>query len=138
MLKILLINPPYSFNVATSKTAYLAMDKKPPLGLLYIATYLKRNSNFEIKIIDCELEKMTEEQIKNNILNFNPNIIGISAVSFKIYPVFRILKIAKEISSKIHICVGGPHIKIYPKETLDYEGVDSIVIGDGEKPFLES
>lgn len=135
--RILLINPPYFFNKSAAKVTHLAMDKKPPLGVLYVATYLKLNSNFEVKILDAELEKMTEEEIKQAIEKFQPTIVGLSVVSFKLFPIFKTLKIIKEVSPAAHICLGGPHLKIYPKETLEYPEVDSIVIGDGEIPFLK-
>ncbi|MFC1701015.1 B12-binding domain-containing radical SAM protein [Patescibacteria group bacterium] len=135
--KVLLINPPYFFNVSAAKVTHLAMGKKPPLGILYLATYLKKYSEFNIKIIDAELGKMTEKDVENVILEFNPDVVGISVVSFKLYSVFKILKIIRKISCKIHICLGGPHLKIYPRETLNYSEVDSIIIGDGEIPFLE-
>ena len=137
MFKVLLINPPYLFNASAAKVTHLAMEKKPSLNVLYLATYLKMHTDFEVKIIDAELEKMIEEQIRRVVVDFNPDVVGISVVSFKIYPVYRLLKIIKSISEKIHICLGGPHLKIYPKETLDFSEVDSIVIGDGEIPFFK-
>lgn len=135
--KILLINPPYFFNKSAAKVTHLAMDKKPPLGILYVATYLKKKSNFDVKILDAELEKMNEEEIHQAILDFQPDVVGISVVSFKLYPVYKIIKLIKKILPTTHVCLGGPHLKIYPQETLNYPEVDSIVVGDGEIPFLK-
>ena len=37
---------------------------KPPLGPMFVAAYLKENSPHEVKIVDCQVLRLKEEQIK--------------------------------------------------------------------------
>jgi radical SAM superfamily enzyme YgiQ (UPF0313 family) len=65
-----------------------------------------------------------------------PRVIGLSLGSYCLDPAYQVAVAIKRKYPDIHICVGGPHVNIYPAETLALEGVDSIVVGDGEEPFL--
>ena len=46
-MKFILLNSPFLENAINEKEQYL-----PPLGLVYIATYLEKNG-VEVEIVDC-------------------------------------------------------------------------------------
>lgn len=118
-IKLILINPRISIE-----------GDAVPLGLIYLAGYLKKYKDLtNLKILDLNFDNIQEE-----IQKFNPDIIGISAMTVDYSTT---IKIAKEIKEKrnIPIIVGGPHISTL-SSSLN-ESFDIGVIGEGEETMSE-
>ena len=137
-MKILLVNP---YRVVVPKMGRPTMITElvgnyQPLGLLYIAGYaLKHNPYVEIKIVDGLItgkEKLIEE-----VKNFHPDLVGMTAYTLTILDVKEAISLVKNLVPSALICLGGHHIDCYPEETLQYDGVDFVVRGEGEIPFSE-
>jgi len=126
-MRILLINPPYLFEFYQETTI--------PVGLAYIASYLRRNH--EVRIIDLNVEKVTKEGFENILKNFKPDFVGFSVTT----PIFstctKIANLIKKINKNIRIIFGGPHPTALPEETLLNSCIDYVVIGEGEKTIVE-
>ena len=137
-MKILLINPPSSNLILTNLPEEIAQeDPMPPLGLMYIAAYLEKYTNHEIKILDCLIEKINHEQLKEKIKQEKPNVVGITTLTFTLIDVLRTAKTVKEINQDTKVILGGPHVNIYPEETLNFPEIDFLVLGEGEKPVKD-
>jgi radical SAM superfamily enzyme YgiQ (UPF0313 family) len=104
---------------------------------LYLAAYLRENSNHKVSIIDAHLSKTTYEQLEQQIREKNPDIVGIQCTTFTLKDTLLTAKLVKKINKGIHVNIGGPHVLIYPKETLSFPEVDSLTIGEGEVTFTE-
>ncbi len=113
------------------------MDFLPPLGLMYIAAYVKEKTNFDVKILDCEIEKVNYTNIQEKIKEEKPDVVGITAMTFTLIDVIKTAKLIKEVNPEIKIVLGGPHVNIYPEETMDNLEVDFLVLGEGEQPFID-
>lgn len=135
--KILLLYPPVINQVRNINIS--AFDKTigcyPPLGLFYIATYLKTFSNYEVEILDCFAEKLDFEEIKAKIRTTKPDIVGISAMTHFWVDVVEISRIAKELFPNIKVVVGGPHATIYPISTVKNKYIDYAISGEAEFSF---
>jgi anaerobic magnesium-protoporphyrin IX monomethyl ester cyclase len=137
-MKILLINPPTSDLILTNLPKVLAQeDPMPPLGLMYVAAYLKKHTNHEIKILDCLIEKINRQQLETRIEQERPDVIGITSLTFTLIDVLKTAKIAKQVNSDIKVVLGGPHVNIYPEETLNFPEIDYLILGEGEKPVKD-
>jgi len=138
-MKILLINPPQLNTISSCMPKILeqGLDFLPPLGLMYLASYLKKNSSHEPKILDCQVEQLSYSQLKQEIKKRNPDAIGITTMTFTLIDVIKTAQLAKQINPKIKIILGGPHVNIYPKETINLKGIDFLVLGEGEEPLKE-
>jgi len=134
-MKILLINPPFEYTIQSCQPKILeeGLDFLPPLGIMYIAAYLEKRTNYKVEILDTQVEQLKYNQIKEEIKKRNPDIIGITAMTFTIIDVIKTAKIAKEINPNIKIILGGPHVIIYPEETINIPEVDFVVLGEGEQ-----
>ena len=137
----MLIFPPMRNTVKYFKEWHLSPSDYgafPPLGLLYISTFLKKNMpDADITVIDCLAQNISYSELEERIITFNPDVVGISAFSVCLIDVLKVARLAKSINKNTHICIGGPHLFIYPKQTLQFPEVDSIVIGEGEYVFFE-
>ncbi len=134
--KVLLINSPSS-PIPHPRDDYLQFDNNMPLGLVYLASYLKEQ-NIPVEILDAYAENLGILSTVDKIFNQPqiPKIIGFNSSSPNINIVQKISSYIKRINSEIIIVVGGPHASIAPKHTLSKGVIDFVVIGEGEVPFL--
>jgi radical SAM superfamily enzyme YgiQ (UPF0313 family) len=138
-LKILLINPPYNFSIQSCQPKILeeGLDFLPPLGLMSIASYIEKYTPHHVEILDTQVEQLSYEQIKSEIIKRKPDVVGVTAMTFTILDVIELAKIVKQINPEVKIIVGGPHVVIYPEETMAIPEIDYLIIGEGEKVIKE-
>lgn len=138
-MKIIFINPPTEQVLSTNVPEVVEQSTGliPPLGILYVAAYLKKYSQNEIKILDLQLEKKLEPELIDYLLKEKPDIIGMTAISFMMIDTLKLIKLIKRILPQANVVLGGPHVNIYPHQTLEIPGVDFIVLGEGEKICLD-
>ena len=102
----------------------------PPLGLGYIASYLKK-SGFSVAIVDCTF--MKQSKAVESVRRLKPSIIGI----YSMFSMFKqSVELAKALRPECELLVaGGPLPTLNPKSFLDY--FDLVIKGEGEQTFLE-
>ena len=124
MTDVLLVNPK-SIDVLPS---YL------PYGLLYIAAVL-REKGIRVKIYDSNTMFW---DFASFVKKEPPKIIGISILSGPcLSDAVEKAKEIREILPKVKIVFGGIHTTIFPKEVLQNDYVDFVVINEGEYPIWE-
>lgn len=118
------------------KYGELGENITPPLGILYLAGYLREKMpEVELDVIDglgLGYEK-TLERIKT----FIPDVVGLS---FYTPVALSAYKLANEIKSELPgtlVVAGGPHATALPDEVLGRSNADVIVAGEGEVTFFE-
>ncbi|GAB4546781.1 MAG: hypothetical protein Fur0020_15300 [Thermodesulfovibrionia bacterium] len=105
----------------------------PPLGLLYLAGYLRRYrpGKDNIRLFDLSVQKETRvlEGIKDS------DIIGLSSTNRDGLYLSRFIN---KIQRTDHvIIIGGPIVSSLKEEVFDYFDVDCGVAYEGERTFLE-
>jgi radical SAM superfamily enzyme YgiQ (UPF0313 family) len=138
-MRALLLFPPATHAVRAMYTFQENEDTsigvKPPLGPMFVAAYLKKHTEHDVRIVDCQVLGLKEDGIRALIREYAPDVVGVCAWTDFWYDAYRCIQIAKEVNPAIHVTVGGPHIGIYPEVTLEHSGCDSVIVGDGEVPF---
>ncbi len=130
-MKVLLLNSPPLKRYGIVGQIY------PPLGVLYLAAYLRQgNNNFDIKAIDGYQEKNITAVVRK-IVSFSPSILGISFTTQAATGAYKIISRVREELNNIFIAAGGAHPTIYPEELLKKTTADVAVIGEGEVTFTE-
>ncbi|MCP4613448.1 MAG: B12-binding domain-containing radical SAM protein [Planctomycetes bacterium] len=143
--KVMLILPPFTQTKQAMKRCLF------PLGIGYLSAVLEKEG-FDVNALDCIVEGydvevyhdngeltfgLKDEDIKENIQQFMPDHIGVSAlISRQAHNAHRVCKIAKEINSDIQTIMGGGHASVLPNEVLEDTNIDHVVIGDGENALL--
>ena len=89
-MKICLISPPYNSAVKSA-----IGTSSPPLGLAYLASVLRKNH--EVKIIDSCILDYTLEDVRRELKNFYPDVVGITSVTPSIPNAYAVAKTAKEV-----------------------------------------
>lgn len=141
MLKVLLINPP-RLNMIKTNVPDIVDDSEgigyyPPIGLLYIASMAEKVPGCKVGVLDATVDQLDYAQIEEYIRRESPDVVGIQTMTYTLIDSLETAKVAKKVNKNIHVCLGGPHISIYPEETLNFLEVDSVVIGEGEYIFAD-
>lgn len=138
-MHILLISPPHKSIITTTIPEKINQERgyQPPLGLLYLASYLKQNSAHQVTIIDSEVERLDHPDLRQRIEQLKPDLVGIQALTFTLIDALKTAATVKSYSRNTPVVLGGPHVTIYPQESLMLKDVDYIVRGEGEISFKE-
>jgi len=132
-MKLLLVEPPKRFWFVMGE--YLP----PPYNLLILAAVVEKElPEIEVKIIDCQAEKLDWEKLGEQIRRERPDIIGSgSHATCNVYKTVRTLDLAKQIDPEIISITGGSHFTMLDEETLtQYPHIDIIVRYEAEKALV--
>jgi radical SAM superfamily enzyme YgiQ (UPF0313 family) len=129
---ILLINPPWI--TKDGNIWHGVKSTSPPLGLLYVAAYVEARGR-SVHVMDVNAEQLHFADIEAFIEKHQPSWIGFTAVTAQIINTHRIAGIAKRVSPKTRVVIGGVHATALPGEVLQDRNVDFVIRGEGELPF---
>ncbi|MCX7047683.1 MAG: radical SAM protein [Candidatus Sumerlaeota bacterium] len=138
-MKVLLIHPPGDHMLRTNVPSVVDEETGcyPPLGLMYVAAWAEAQGRRQISILDAYAEKLAQAQIEERIRRAQPDVVGIQTLTFTLIDAIATARSAKRAAPKAHVCLGGPHVYLFPQETLSIPEVDSLVLGEGEMIFSE-
>jgi len=138
-MRILLISPPALYMIPTEMPALINETRGylPPLGLLYLASYLKKHTEHQVSVLDAQVENLDYAQMELRIKEESPQIVGVQTQTFSLIDALKTAELVKKIDHSITVIMGGPHASIYPKETISFPFVDLVVKGEGEMVLFE-
>lgn len=102
------------------------MKPYPPLGILFISSYLK-SKGFEVGVFDSTFSAMVT--LKERLESERPPVVGIYTNMMTKQNVLRMVQICKEAGAVV--VLGGPEPPYYAEDYLRH-GADLIVKGEGE------
>lgn len=102
----------------------------PPLGLGYIASYLRQN-DISTSLIDCTF--LSQQQALERVRNSNPEIVGIYSMFSMKHPAMLMAKLLRNNCEML--VAGGPLPTIRPENFL--EDFDVVAVGEGEQTMVE-
>jgi radical SAM superfamily enzyme YgiQ (UPF0313 family) len=135
-LKILLLDLSQLFS---SSTARINTYWEPPLGLLYLMTYLNREYGSQVKgkIFKSGIDFDNFTGLKAILDEFQPDLVGIRTLTiFKEFFHDTTAEI-KKWRKDLPIITGGPYATSDYQDILQDPNVDIVVIGEGEITFNE-
>jgi anaerobic magnesium-protoporphyrin IX monomethyl ester cyclase len=126
---VTLVNPPYPKGAPQSIFI--------PLGIAYLAAVLEKEG-YSVNIIDCQVLKPTRRELESELIKYQPHVVGVTTSTLTYEPAVQIIMIAKEVLPDCVALLGGPHVTVMDKETLDeVPQVDVVVRSEGEQTILE-
>jgi radical SAM superfamily enzyme YgiQ (UPF0313 family) len=114
-----------------SKNAILV----PPLGMVYLAALL-RDKGYDASFIDANIMQLSKDEIIKNLNELKPEYVLYNAITDNLQDTLAWIREIKKDYNK-PVIIGGPHMEIYPKETLTHECLDYGVVGDGWETLPE-
>lgn len=107
------------------------------LGLGYVAAVLLHEGH-EVSVIDAKNDNLSYEQIRQCVIDFRPDILGVTAMTHEIHAAARTCTDVKRAAPAVLTVVGGPHATALPERMLDeFPDIDVAVIGEGEYTAAE-
>ena len=131
-----------------------------PLSLGYLAGTIKKETDWDVMVYNADFIPDSEPGIKNSymtsvgfdkylcnlrdssgqvwretksvILEYKPDVVGISSMSQNFASSRIVAKLAKEINRDTIVVVGGPHPSMVGGEVLKCRDIDICVKGEGE------
>ena len=126
-MKVLLVKVPSDMHVIL-----------PPIGLGYLASYLKNTiKDIDIIILDCLKEKYDHKKFSEYISKEKPDLVGMTAFTMEIESALKCCEEIKKVDKNIITVIGGPHVSNSPEQALCNENVDFIFRGEAELGFYE-
>ncbi len=134
-MKVLLVNPPHSFSPGNPLgRAGLSL---PPLGLLGVAAWLREGlPGAEVKVTDMPASRVSPEVFEADVAAFAPDLAGVSVYTGTFSASCAAAAAIKRAAPGCLVAAGGHHATALPDQCLE-RGFDAVVVGEGEKPFLE-
>jgi radical SAM superfamily enzyme YgiQ (UPF0313 family) len=99
-----------------------------PLELEYLAAALK---DHDVELVDLRYDR----DVASAVRRFQPDVVGVTALSVHYYQALAILRTVKQIDERIYTVVGGHHATLLPGD-FQRADVDAIVCGEGVFTFV--
>lgn len=109
----------------------------PPLGILSLAAYLRKNfpKNLEIKLTDGAF--LGKEKALEEVESFAPDVLGVSSFTPNSVGGYWLVNEVKKILPKTLVVFGGVHASALPEDVYLRSKTDLVALGEGEQTFLE-
>ena len=138
-MKIVLVHPT-GFNwIPGKKDITAAANRMVPIGILSIASYLKKFGH-NVIVYDCLGPGALSGNDKHTkkILSFEPEMVGFSTTTSSFLDAYDITEKIKSINNRIKIIFGGVHVSALQKELLEkFSMIDVLGPGEGEITISE-
>lgn len=133
-MKIQLVSAPF---LSLNRSDSFQYSLGPPLGIMYLASYLRKYypQKIDLKLTDGVL--LGREQTVKEVLRFRPDILGISILTPNSLGGYCLANQIKKALPKTFIIFGGVHTSALPEEVFRLSKADLVVVGEGEQTLLE-
>ncbi|MDR3692967.1 MAG: radical SAM protein [Fimbriimonas sp.] len=108
-----------------------------PLGLMYIAAFLKQAGK-TVRMVDAEALRLGAMAIIDVAVEYQPRIVGLNCHTLNRHVVYDLVRLLQFACPGSKIVLGGPHPSLAPGSVFrECSAVNIIVIGEGEQTMLE-
>lgn len=107
-----------------------------PLGILYLAAVLEQKDH-QVKVYDNELDETPNSKLSQEILEYDPDVVGLSTTFKNIGNGREIARQIKAKNKKIKIIFGGPQASCLAQEVIKHSFIDIVAVGEAEEILAE-
>jgi radical SAM superfamily enzyme YgiQ (UPF0313 family) len=104
-------------------------------GLASISAVVKQ-AGYNVKLYH-QLYMPDKNEFVNKINGFNPDLIGFSARTTAMPFITEMAQWLDTAFPEIPAVIGGYHAILVPDECIKLQGIDMVIVGEGEYPFVE-
>ena len=135
MAKIILLSPPY---IDLYGKLNKAAGRYFPLGLGYIASFLRKYGSHSVQIYEPEAQALSYTDLEKIIRDNAPDVVGLTCSTPNFFRAIRLARAVKN-NSEAKIIIGGVHASALPEFIAENypELIDCVVVGEGEITMLE-
>ncbi len=129
-MRVLLIHPA-DFPDPSRPAPLLPPNQAPPLGLAYIAAFL-REAGHDVAIVDMKHGDHSPDELMAEVREFAPQLVGLGLYTVTVPVARQISRLIKAWAPETRIVVGGPHPAGAPEECARDPHFDFAAVGEGE------
>ncbi len=107
----------------------------PPLGIMYLAAYLRDKFDTDIQLINQKLDNIPNDKLVRRIKDFNADVVGLGAMTMTGQELPDITRGIRTELPEALIVLGGPHVSSSEAKTLETTEAHVAVPGEGELAF---
>ena len=120
-------------NVGRRSLSYTCVT--PPLGIMYIAAYLRSKMDVELRIANQRLYNISDNALADEILDFDPDVVGLGALTPMAPYLYAVSQLVRKALPNALVVIGGPHVTALGADALRETKADVAVQGEGEIAF---
>ncbi len=130
-LKVLLVKP---YQLIPGPT------HAPPIGLLYLASNIRATlgEHIEVRVLDMKLQQMENNAIDSILQEFQPDVVGISALNCEAYAGHALAKHIKATNPNIITVFGGPYALKNTEQILQDPNIDWVFEGAADRTLPQA
>ncbi len=131
-MKILVIYPYF-----IEKRIHLEDVRAAPMGVYFVGAMLKENG-FDVEILNWHDANSRPDMIRETLISKKPDVVGFSILHANRWGGVEIARVARELDPGVTIVFGGVGASFLWEHLLThFPEIDYVVVGEGERPFLE-
>jgi anaerobic magnesium-protoporphyrin IX monomethyl ester cyclase len=112
-----------------------AIGIPPPIGIIYLATYLSARE-FNVIIIDTRCFDKNSFYVYINKMLPDALLVGLSVMTPLVKEGLEITDYIKSLFPSLPVVWGGYHATLYPESTIAYTNIDYCIVDEGEQGLL--
>ena len=111
---------------------------QPPLGIGFLAGYLRNQMDVPIRIIDECILRLDDRTLKQELDRLEkPRIVCLSSMTLQITRALELAAKVKRYAPDAVVILGGVHPTVMPHEPFQQSHVDIVVRNEGEEVLAE-
>lgn len=103
----------------------------PALGIASLAGAV-RAAGFPVSVIDAHALDLTLDGLADRIAEIRPAVVGLTSTTFNWPVVAAVARRLRTVLPEAMLMVGGPHLSLFPEESMEERAFDVAVIGEGD------
>jgi len=107
----------------------------PPMGILYLAAYLRTKFDLDIKLVNQRAENYTEDEVARQAVAFQADVVGFGTLTTSGRAFCELTRKVRQGLPNALILLGGPHTWAFQEKVMEGTEADAAVIGEGERAF---
>ena len=104
----------------------------PPLGVMYLAAYLRSKFDADVRIVNQRLYNCSNNDLVKEIADFEADVVGLGAITPMAHYLAQISRQVRAALPKSLIILGGPHVSAFGAKAMARTDADAAVPGEGE------
>jgi radical SAM superfamily enzyme YgiQ (UPF0313 family) len=135
-LKVLLLDLTLFFSQGR-KLLYNVVE--PPLGLMYLMSYLKQQKGRDIQgtIAKSRIDFDSYEELLHLLDEFKPDVVGLRSLNIFKHFFHEAIEVIRGWGKHLPLIAGGPYATSAWQTILDDPHIDIVVLGEGEITFCQ-
>jgi radical SAM superfamily enzyme YgiQ (UPF0313 family) len=135
LAKVFFISPPY---VGLYGKLSRAAGRYFPLGLGYLAAYLRHYGRHQVLLFEPEAQNLSYAGLAKILKAEAPDVVGLTCSTPNFYNALKLARIIR-VNCRAKIVLGGVHASAIPEFIIDAYSdlIDFVIVGEGEQTMLD-